>query len=171
MKHGATNQQTRPTPILVIGYGNPYRRDDGAGLVLAQKLANYWASEGIHTRLLTGAQLLPEMACDIADDNSAHVLFVDTVDTTVSATDIGIQVSPIELDVTSPTLGHHLEPATLISFAALLFGSYPRAWLVTVPGVDFGHGEGFSDEVDKVLSNVPMLARQLLSEMEELNYA
>lgn len=168
MKHGATDQQARSIPILLIGYGNMYRRDDGAGLVLAEKLAAYWSSEGIRTRLLTSSQLLPEMACDIADDNSAHVLFIDA---TASAGDAGIQVSPIELDITSPSLGHHLGPTTLMSFAALLFGSHPHAWLVTVPGIDFDHGEGFSKEVKELLSDVPMLADQLLSEMEELKYA
>jgi hydrogenase maturation protease len=168
MKHGVTNQQTCSTSILLIGYGNVCRRDDGAGLVLAEKLAAYWSSEGIRTRLLTSSQLLPEMACDIADDNPANVLFVDTV---ASAAGTGIQVTPVALDVTSPTLGHHLEPTTLMSFAALLFGSHPHAWLVTVPGSDFDHGEGFSEEVEELLSDVPVLAGQLLSEMEELNYA
>jgi hydrogenase maturation protease len=163
-----TNQHTCSTPILVIGYGNMYRRDDGAGLALAERLAAHWSSAGIRTRLLTSTQLLPEMACDIADDNSAHVLFVDT---TASSTDDGIQMTPIALDVTSPTLGHQLEPTTLMSFAALLFGSHPRAWLVTVPGSDFDHGEGFSEEVEELLSDVPILADQLLTEMEELNYA
>lgn len=170
MKPGAIDPQMRSTPILLIGYGNVYRRDDGAGLALAEKLAAYWSSEGIRTRLLTSTQLLPEMACDIADNNSAHVLFVDTT-TSAAAVGTGIQVSPIQLDVTSPTLGHHLGPTTLMCLAALLYDSHPRAWLVTVPGIDFDHGEGLSEEVEGLLSDVPMLAGQLLYEMEEVKYA
>jgi hydrogenase maturation protease len=153
---------------MVIGYGNAYRRDDGAGLALAAKLVEYFSNVGIRTRLLTGAQLLPEMAGAMAEDNIERLLFVDTA---APGTSCRIQISRVAMDVTSPTLGHQLDPATLLAFAALLFDSHPHAWLVTIPGVDFAHGEGFSKEVDELLNDVPMLAGRLLDEMKEIQYA
>ena len=34
-------------PVLVIGYGNSLRRDDGAGLVLAAALVDDWQANGL----------------------------------------------------------------------------------------------------------------------------
>jgi Ni,Fe-hydrogenase maturation factor len=47
--------------ILVIAYGNPLRRDDGAGVALAKKLVRYWQKRGITARLLVVTQLTPEL--------------------------------------------------------------------------------------------------------------
>ncbi len=69
---------TTPLPLLlIIGYGNSLRRDDGAGLVLAQRLAEQWKKDGHAVRLLLTHQLMPEMALDLAESDVAGVLFVD----------------------------------------------------------------------------------------------
>jgi hydrogenase nickel incorporation protein HypA/HybF len=167
MKHGATKEaksQTLNTSILVIGYGNPYRRDDGAGPVFAEKLTRCWLKQGIATRVITDIQLMPEMVEEIARDEINAVVFVDSG---VNIPSFTFQTSQVEIDAVSPTLGHQLEPATLLVYASLLYGHCPRAWLVTVPGVDFAHGHGFSPQVAHLLHGVTALAQQLLSEMKE----
>jgi hydrogenase maturation protease len=167
MKRDAINEvksQAVDRSILIIGYGNPCRRDDGAGPVVAEKLARCWSNQGIAARVITDIQLTPEMVEEIARDEVDTVVFVDS---RVNDSTFAFQISQIEIDAVSPTLGHQLEPATLLVYAALLYWRYPRAWLVTVPGVDFAHGHGFSAEVDHLLHDVAALAEQLLSAMKE----
>jgi hydrogenase maturation protease len=167
MKHGATDrspaQQALIAPIVVIGYGNPYRKDDGAGQELATRLVHHWSSHNIEATLLTSIQLLPEMAAEIGKVEVEAVFFIDTES---QATTSEIQICPLSLDTTSPSMGHQLDPATLLLYAALLYWRYPRAWLVSIPGVNFDHGEGFSHQVEHLLNDVSTLADRLLNELE-----
>lgn len=131
--------------VLVIGYGNSLRRDDGAGLILAEKLAAYWKAQGRQVELITAHQLEPEMAEHIAAIGAAAVVFVDAE----AATTEGprqIRLSPIPKGDNSPSLGHHFSPSLLMLYAMQLYGCTADAWLLTAPGYDFGHGEGLSDE-------------------------
>jgi hydrogenase maturation protease len=167
MKHGATRAkkaQAATSSILIIGYGNPLRRDDGAGPLVATKLARYWAKVGIPARLITDIQLMPEMAEDIASNDVQQVVFVDSG---VNIAPFAYHISRVEVDAASPALGHHLEPETLLVYAAMLYQRYPRAWLVTVPGEDFTLGSGFSAGVDHLLHEIAALGELLLSEMKE----
>jgi hydrogenase maturation protease len=180
---GARQPQADEASIIVIGYGNLYRRDDGAGLLLAEKLADTWSCQGIGVRAITATQLLPEMAAEIAPCEVEAVIFVDTeaietgavetgaVETGAVEGDCGVnrtlRVAPVELDNSSLGLGHHFDPATLLLYAALLYGRYPRAWLVTIPGVDFAHGPGVSEGVSRLLENVAPLAEQLFNEIQK----
>ena len=145
--------------LLIIGYGNGLRRDDGAGLVLAEKLAVKLSTRGVAVHQLAVQQLVPELALTIANADLDGVLFVDTVaDRGVtkiifhSLVDAAIHVA----------LGHHLTPQALLLYAARLYGHCPPAWLVAIPGTDFGHGEGFSPQTTQLLADVAPLATTVL---------
>jgi hydrogenase maturation protease len=167
MKRDVTRKAADPSrsvsEILVIGFGNTLRRDDGAGLILAEALVADWLAQGIAVELLTTTQLLPELAASIGKENVNAVVFVDA---TVQNTQSAIQIVQIGLDSTSPSLGHHLDPATLLVYAALLYGRTPLAWLVSIPGRAFEHGQNFSPEVMRLLADAPALATHLLTKIE-----
>ncbi len=133
--------------ILLLAYGNPLRQDDGAGLRLAEQMADYWQSTGMPLRHLAVQQLAPELAVEIAQPGVLAVVFVDArVDAPDSVPD-GVVVAALRSDgPSSPSLGHHTQPDVLLAYAALLLNGRPAppAWLVTVPGVNFEHGEGLS---------------------------
>jgi hydrogenase maturation protease len=148
--------------ILVIGYGNTLRRDDGAGVALAERLAALWQGQA-PVRLLTVTQLTPELAIDIAATDVGAVVFVDA---TVGALHEQIQVKGVAGDGGSPVLGHHLDPAVLMMIARLLNERNLPGWLVTVPGIDFNHGEGLSPPVQRLLSTAAAVANRLLAEMD-----
>jgi hydrogenase maturation protease len=128
---------------LVIGIGNSLRRDDGAGLILARGLAEVWQTAGRRVKLLLTHQLVPELAETVAGDDVAAVLFVDAARATDDADD-GCRLEPVAGASDTPSLGHHLDPALILLYAAQLFGGRPPAWLLRVPGRDFDHGEGLS---------------------------
>jgi hydrogenase maturation protease len=149
--------------ILVIGYGNTLRRDDGAGVALAEWLAAWWQRRA-PVRLLTVTQLAPELATDIAGAEVSAVVFVDAA---AGALHDQIQVRRLASDGGSPALGHQLDPAVLMVYARLFSERNPPGWLVTLPGVDFEHGEGLSPAVQRLLSTANMIADRLLIEIEE----
>jgi hydrogenase maturation protease len=130
-------------PVLVIGYGNSLRRDDGAGLVLAQAMVQKLQEQDCPATLITAHQLSPELAEDIAQSGADTVIFVDAAVTSASNS-TRIDATPVSFDCGSPSVGHHLTPATLMLYANRLYGYMGEALILTVPGYDFAHGEGLS---------------------------
>jgi hydrogenase maturation protease len=145
--------------LLLIAYGNPLRRDDGAGLALAAQLAACWQAQGVHVRHLAVHQLTPELALELSSPDVQNVIFVDT--TTDAAATIGMK--PIRPTILGRVLGHHVTPDALLLYAQRLYGQHPPTWLLTIPGADFGFGEGFSTETMCHLATAERLAAPLLS--------
>ncbi len=136
---------------LVIGYGNSLRRDDGAGLILAAKLAAQLQAQGRTITLLTSHQLNPEMAEDIAETNAPAVFFVDA-EAAGENGPFAIRLAPVATGENSPSLGHHFSPGLLMIYAANLYGYAGAAWTLTVPGYDFAHGEGLSPQTEALIA-------------------
>lgn len=153
-----STQHATATNLLFIAYGNTLRRDDGAGLALAEKVLPLLAAQGFQIELITIQQLTPELAFDIANPDLAAVYFFDTA---AEPHSLGIQVQPIGANEGAPVLGHHLIPSALLLYAKQLFGSCPPAWLITIPGYDFELGEGFSPATAQHLVDVTPLIQKL----------
>jgi hydrogenase maturation protease len=161
--------------ILLIAYGNPLRQDDGAGLRLAERMAERWRSIGAPVRHVAVQQLAPELAVEIATPEVTAVVFVDTRAAAGLAGTVEITpLAPPEL--ATPSLGHHFQPDVLLAYAALLLEGRPPppAWLATVPGVAFDHGEGLSPiasaaieaAFDVETQPLPQLMRDLADNIE-----
>lgn len=139
--------------ILIIAYGNRLRRDDGAGLVFARRIASVWREKGIRLRLLERQQLTPELAWEMAQPAISAVLFMDTRQVQQSHKVSDLLIQKVRLDPVSPSLGHQLDPAALCLYAQHLYDQKPPAWLLTLPGWDFGHGEGVSARAAEAIEN------------------
>lgn len=150
--------------LLIIGYGNTLRRDDGAGVALAKAVAAQWQAQGQSVCLNTVQQLTPELAVEIANDEVAAVVFVDAA-ATANGDKVGIR--RLQADAGSPSLGHHLDPATLLAYVRLFRPALPPVWLVTIGGEDFRLGEGFSAVVAQHLAAAPDIASDLLARISE----
>lgn len=142
--------------LLLIAYGNTLRRDDGAGLALAAQLAQVWRKRDIAIRHLALQQLVPELALELCQADVRAVVFVDTM--TAAAPAIRLR-SIVPADF-GRTLGHYVTPETLLLYAQRLYGHYPPSWLMTIPGQDFGLGEGFSRETRRLLATAPIVAHE-----------
>ena len=132
--------------VLIIGIGNTLRRDDGAGCFLAEALAASLKGRGLDVATLLVQQLTPELAEEIADSSASTIFFAD-----VAADATTAQVTPLLApdDFDAAGDSHHLAPDLLMAIAQRLYGVSTPAWLVTVPGVDFGHGEGLSQAAQR----------------------
>ena len=144
--------------LLFIAYGNTLRRDDGAGLALAEKVRPLLCEQGWEVDLIAVQQLTPELALAIADPALNAVCFFDTA---VERHPVAIQMQRIDSQKAMPVLGHHLIPSALLLYAQRLYGICPPAWLVTIPGYDFELGEGFSPKTAGHLADVAAVAQQV----------
>lgn len=142
---------------LIIGIGNPLRRDDGAGWRLAERLAASLQAAGQAVHLRQVQQLLPELAEEIAELEVDAIIFAD-----VAAGATAAQIIPLT-PAADPAQGgsHHLGPAMLLFLLDRLYGRRLPAWLATVPGVDFGHGEGLSAAAEAEMQAVEKMVEEL----------
>ena len=159
--------------ILLIGYGNPLRGDDGVGWRVIEEIANRQSSIANRQRdnpqstphsalrtpqLIAVHQLLPELAEPISETDL--VIFVDA---SVEGEPGAIAVRAIEPE--PPQIGaftHHFDPAGLVGYARDLYGRFPRAYLVTVTAVSLGYGEGLSDTLEAALPDLLQQIGQLI---------
>jgi hydrogenase maturation protease len=128
-------RQESPAGILVIGYGNTLRRDDGVGPSVADAIAAL-APPGV--RALACPLLTPELADPIS--RASVVIFVD------AAVDAPreVQMRKLAPADTSQIMAHAASPATLLALARDVFGHAPEAWLLTIPAEDISIGEELS---------------------------
>lgn len=118
--------------ILVYGYGNPGRQDDGLGVLLAEAIEK-WTSDGQldHVHTDSNYQLNLEDAADIAHYDI--VIFADA-----SRADIGhFSLIPLEpSDVVEFTM-HAVSPAFILHLCSEVFNRTPRAYLLHIRGYEW----------------------------------
>lgn len=133
--------------ILIIGFGNSLRRDDGAGPALANMVLANESFEDI--RIIETHQLMPELAEEVAAPDVSAVIFMDSRvvqgEIDESCRTAHVELSRIDSIAASPSFSHQCDPSSVMSYAELLCGRKPPAWFISIPGVDFTYGEGFSD--------------------------
>jgi hydrogenase maturation protease len=120
--------------LLVIGYGNSLRGDDAAGRLVADTVAS-WGLPGVAAR--STHQLVPELTEELSQ--TACVVFADA-----TAEECEVQLWRLGSDAARRFLNHTCDPNGLLSLARELYGFRPLAWMLTIPGRDFGFGERMS---------------------------
>jgi hydrogenase maturation protease len=132
-----TNDPATPTPghLLVIGYGNDLRSDDGVGPKVAAAVAK-WDLPGVCA--LACHQLTPELAETIS--SARQVIFVDG-----AADSSGpVQIREIQTSDSGQTMTHSADPRALLALAQQVFGRCPPALWLTIPVENLGFGEELS---------------------------
>ncbi|MBI5094999.1 MAG: hydrogenase maturation protease [Candidatus Hydrogenedentes bacterium] len=148
--------------VLVVGYGNPLRQDDGAGWQVAQRVEALPPS-GTDVRVIVCHQLTPELAEPLSA--SRRAVFIDA----------GIEGAPGSVESRSivpasgtPQFGaHRFGPSELLATAQALFGASPAAYLITVNGRDFGYGSELSEPVKDSLDAAAALVVELTHAAEK----
>lgn len=131
--------------ILVIGVGNIFRGDDGAGPAVAARLhdlalpdVTVLEQSGEGTTLMT------------AWEGAAYVIVVDAMQSggepgTVQRLDVTDK--PIPAEFSSYFSGHAFGVAGAVEMARLLGKLPPRLIVYGIEGLDFATGQGLSDAV------------------------
>lgn len=141
--------------LLVIGYGNTLRGDDGVGPRVAEAVGNLCLSS---VWTLICQQLSPEHAEPVSQARA--VVFVDAA---VGAPD-WVQFRKLEPNDSPQLMAHAADPRTMLALARDVFGHAPEAWWLTIPAVKFGFGEEFSPETEagfhEAVHQIQSLAKQ-----------
>lgn len=122
--------------VLLIGYGNPGRLDDGLGVAFVEALARM-APVGVDIEV--DYQLAVEHAAAVA--RHRHAIFVDAT--------IGGQepffFRRLRSGAKVSFSTHHLEPEAVLALAKELFGGESEGYALGIRGYSFeGFGEGLS---------------------------
>lgn len=132
--------------VLVIGYGNPLRGDDGLGWRVAERLAGEWPD----AEVITCQQLTIDLAEPIS--RADRVAFVDAAAYGVPGT---VYEQPLQPDASAPaSFTHHAVPGVLLAVSEKLYGRLPQAVLFSVVGEVFEHGWTLSPRVETALPGV-----------------
>jgi hydrogenase maturation protease len=143
--------------VLIIGYGNPLRSDDGLGWYAAVQLFRSSASRDVE--VLPCHQLTPDLA-----EAVSHADTVVFLDSTHEGTPGELRCREIEPVEGSASFSHHLSPEIVLGIARDLYGAYPHAWLLTICGHCFEPGETLSAEVARRLPDLKARVREVTTE-------
>ena len=134
--------------VLVIGYGNPLRGDDGIGRHAAELLAGDPRLDG--AQVLTSHQLVPELAEDIS-----RASLVVLIDASLRGEPGSLSVRRVEPHPATPaTWSHHLDPEALADLAEALYGAAPPMVLVSVAAGSFAGDDRLSVPLRRALPEV-----------------
>jgi len=135
--------------ILLIGVGNAWRRDDGAGPAVAERLADH---PGLRTLVLPGegSELIE------AWSGQAHVIVVDAMRSgapagTIRHFDAVTQPLPAG---EFPSLSHRFGLAEAVEMARILGRLPARLDIWGIEAGDAGQGPGLSPKVDAAVAEV-----------------
>lgn len=144
--------------VLVVGYGNPLRGDDGLGIAAVEMLIER-AEAAESTRQRASAeptvairfkalhQLTPELASDLAEVDFA--VFIDAACDNVQGEIVHRRVLPSH---SAPdAFSHQLTPEVLLAMAERLYGRSPEAHLYSIGAASFEYGEALSEAVRAAL--------------------
>lgn len=139
--------------LLVIGYGNTLRGDDGVGPRVAEAIARMQLPS---VRTLVCQQLSPEHAEPISRADT--VVFVD------AAVDAPheVQLRPLQPGDSTQLMAHAADPRTMLALARDVFGHAPQAWWLTIPATELGFCEHLSTTALQGLERAVELIREFL---------
>jgi hydrogenase maturation protease len=140
--------------ILIVGYGNPLRSDDGVGWLAAKELAGRLSAADVE--ILVRAQLTPEIADDLQHCDT--VIFVDA---SHDGEPGELTFQKITAKSQPPSFSHELSPAALLQLCGAIYGRYPVAFLVSLCGECFDHGEKLSSTVAASFPHLTALVTDL----------
>lgn len=140
--------------LLIIGYGNPLRGDDGVGWHVVEALDSHLPAAS----MVTVHQLTPEWSDTIS--RAGRVIFVDAA---LGDSPGKVEVFPLYASPTQ-TGSHETTPGALLGMAGDLFGRCPPAFMVTIVGASFELSEALSAPVAKA---VPVAVSRVLELAEQ----
>jgi hydrogenase maturation protease len=140
--------------ILLIGFGNPARADDGLGPALAEAIELKNISD---ITVETDYQLTIEDSTQVAEHNV--VIFADAQ---VSGPE-PFSFEAVKADCSSSFTTHSVEPAHIMALAESLFGSKADGFLLGIRGYEFDRfGAGLTEKARANLQKAVDFVEDLL---------
>jgi hydrogenase maturation protease len=139
----------RPPRVLVLGYGNPGRQDDGLGAAAVAGIERLGLP---NLSAFDNYQLNIEDAMDVADHDV--VWFVDAAKDGPAPYAVHELTPAPSIEFTS----HLVRPEAVLAIARQCYGATPRAFLLAIRGYDFEFIEALTPgAVDNLHAALAML--------------
>jgi len=145
--------------VIIIGYGNIDRGDDGAGCAVVNLLREKWGIaplENFDTGMddlghevdsVFVSQLVPEIMEILTIYEK--IFFVDAH---VGEETARMHCARVMPEYTHTIFTHHMTPPVLLAFLKTLYGHEPEAYLVSVRGYDFDFKQSLSGRTQSLLN-------------------
>jgi len=150
--------------ILIVAYGNPLRCDDGIAWHAADALQDKFPESEVE--ILRLHQLAPEVADTVRQREL--VLFLDAawVEDVENSRQSEIRVREVSSEEIERhrqgQFSHVYSPGRVLDFARELYGATPKAYVITVAGENFGHGNCLSAPVAAALPELLVTIERLI---------
>ncbi len=150
--------------ILIYGYGNPGREDDGLGAALVSRLEEWSKSSGY-----TGIEFDTNYQLNIEDAEAISgkdiVIFADA--STEEIDDYLFTEVTGETEVSFTT--HAASPGYIVQLCRDLFGKCPKVYLLHIKGYRWDFKEGLSKEAENNLQKALDFTKKYLLDLPEQN--
>ena len=150
--------------ILIYGYGNPGREDDGLGNELVKRL-EAWAMENA----LTGIEFDSNYQLNIEDaeiiSEKDLVIFADA--STEDIEDYVLTEVTGEQDVSFTT--HAASPGYIVKLCQDLFPKCPKVYLLHIKGYQWEFREGLSEQAENNLQKALSFIKEYLINLQKDN--
>lgn len=136
--------------LLIVGFGNEFRRDDGLGIKLLDQI-----NENVDKLKVQ------ELSIDLVDILKEYdiVLFVDA-----SIEGGPISFKKIEKEEKFSPLTHHLTCEELLFWIDALYKRSPEFYLLSIRGYDFDFGEELSEKARENLDLAKKFVQNFINE-------
>lgn len=136
--------------ILIIGYGNPHRGDDGVGYHAAEQF-EAMNKDHVTVQTIATEELKPEMVEDVS--KSDLVVFIDASNNRGEPGTVwGQEIRPD--DDCDGVFSHDLTPCVLLAASKVIYHRVPEAVLICIKGENFGFSAHLSPAVEAALPKV-----------------
>jgi hydrogenase maturation protease len=158
--------------ILLIGYGNPGRLDDGLGPALAEKFQTLESVDAVSSpRFQPLENLTVESNYQLNVEDAAQIAEHDIVIFADASTDAEppFTFTPVEAEAGGPSFSSHsISAPQLLGMTEELFGKKPEGWMLAIRGVEFNEfGERLSAQAEE---NLEAAAAFLTDRLEQFTF-
>jgi hydrogenase maturation protease len=143
--------------ILVYGYGNPGREDDGLGIEMVKRLEDWANQSGLPGLAFDSNYQLNIEDAEIISDKDV-VIFADA--STEEIEDFILTEVTGESEVSFTT--HAASPGYIVKLCEDLFGKCPRVLLLHIKGYEWEFKEGLSEKAEYNLQKATVFIKDYL---------
>jgi hydrogenase maturation protease len=146
--------------VLIVACGNPLRCDDGLAWRAVEDLHRLRQQD---VEIIAQHQLTPELASPVSQVE--RVLFLDAARRGQPGEIRCELVLPVHA---SGAFTHNFSPASILSLAHELYGKAPQAYVISLSGECFDHGETISATVEAALPGFVELIVRFTEELPRI---
>ena len=149
------NRSQGKLDLLIYGYGNPGRQDDGLGVALAEDLEEWARAEGLAgVAFDSNYQLNAEDALAVA--GARAVVFIDAA----AKGEAPYEFRRLQAQKEIAFSTHAMTPESVLALAEELYGEASPAWLLAIRGAGWEPNEPMTDAAQANLAAAAVFLKE-----------